>query len=92
MIRTLEWKYIEAQSEEDAFCKFCHVIHGGIRELYDLRKDPDETLNLIDQYPDIVKHLKKQLHDHICALELKASKMNLSGRIKRLKAILRSKK
>jgi len=33
------------------------------KELYDVRKDPGETINLIDQYPDVAANLEKQMTD-----------------------------
>ena len=36
---------------------------GRIRELYNLKKDIGEKLNLIDQYPEIAKELQKKMDD-----------------------------
>ncbi len=46
-IRTLNWKYIEAPTKRSAFCRYCGCIHGGVRELYNLKEDPWESYNLI---------------------------------------------
>ena len=46
------WKYIEFnETKEDQ----------RISELYDLKKDPSETLNIINKYPFIVESLKQEL-------------------------------
>ena len=52
-IRTDDWKYIERFRQEP-------------NELYDLRKDPEELTNLIDQASHIAvqAELKQQLHSH----------------------------
>jgi len=60
-IRTNKYKYIQASSEEDALCLECDRIHGGVEELYDLAKDPAETNNIIDEYPDVAKKLSQGL-------------------------------
>jgi tetratricopeptide (TPR) repeat protein len=44
-VRTNEWKLIESPKPE----------------LYDLRSDPKETVNVIQKHPDVVKQLRKQL-------------------------------
>lgn len=46
-IRTGEFKYIQANAEKDAICRECGYIHGGIREFYDLEKDPYEMYNIL---------------------------------------------
>ena len=45
------WKFITGQKEED--------------ELYNLKKDPYEQENLIDDHPDLVKEMKKIIKKHI---------------------------
>jgi hypothetical protein len=34
------------------------------RELYDLRDDPGEIMNLVETRPDIAKRLEEKLFDH----------------------------
>ena len=50
-VRMKDWKFITGQKEED--------------ELYYLKKDPYEQENLIDDYPDLVKEMKKIVEKHI---------------------------
>ena len=45
------WKYIEYVGFED--------------ELFDLENDPEETVNVADQYPDTVATLKASLRQHV---------------------------
>jgi arylsulfatase A-like enzyme len=68
-IRTREFKYIE-HTEDDVLerergdsyrCGYCDTIHGGKRELYDLRSDPAESENVLEEYPDRVADLEAQL-------------------------------
>jgi len=40
-------KYICAESKEDATCEWCGVVHGGVKELYNLKQDPQEVDNLL---------------------------------------------
>ncbi len=70
-IRTLNYKYIEAKSEEDAFCKYCNKIHGGVIELYDLKKDPGETENIADDNGEIIAKMKEEIDSF-----LKSQKQN----------------
>ena len=50
-VRTKEWKYIVGQKEEE--------------ELYYLKKDPHEQVNLIYEYPKLVDEFKKIVDLHI---------------------------
>jgi arylsulfatase A-like enzyme len=54
-LRSDTWKYIVAQSDEDAICRYCGYIHGGVEELYNLVLDPHETINCITTHPEIAK-------------------------------------
>ncbi len=81
-IRTKRYKYIHADSEQDALCKYCGIIHGDVEELYDLESDPNENNNIIKQKLE----LKRTFHD---LLNIKLSqileKSNISKVIKNLK-------
>jgi arylsulfatase A-like enzyme len=60
-IRTRDFKYICAESAKDAICRECGCVHGGLEELYDLRKDPGEDNNIVDENPDVRAKLRKEL-------------------------------
>lgn len=61
-IRTKRVKYIFSESEIDAICKYCGIIHGdSIEELYDLEKDPAENKNIVKEKTEIAKLLRKLL-------------------------------
>ena len=49
-VRMKEWKYIEGQK--------------GKGELYNLRKDPTEQENLVNDYPDLVKEFRNIIRNH----------------------------
>jgi len=49
-VRSGHWKYFEAPEEER-------------RELYDLRRDPGEQQNLVEQHPDVAERLSKLVAD-----------------------------
>ena len=59
--RTTRYKYIRALSKEGAMCRCCQCIHGGLEELYDLSKDPEETRNLVKEEPETARELRKKL-------------------------------
>lgn len=70
-IRTGRYKYIEALSKNDAVCKECGVIHGGVEELYDLKNDPQELESIVEKKPEMAKELKTQLSEWVEGLEQK---------------------
>jgi len=53
-VRTERWKLI-----------YTSGLNGDAYELYDLRKDPKEINNIVDEHPDMVKELKKDLFQWI---------------------------
>lgn len=55
--RTTEWKLIEALEPDFHF--------KPPVELYDLIRDPEETVNLADERPDVVQALRAQITSHI---------------------------
>jgi len=60
-IRTEKYKYIHAPSKQGAICRYCDCVHGGMKELYDLTIDPEETRNLIEEKPEVAEKLRKDL-------------------------------
>ena len=50
-VRTMEWKFITGQREKD--------------ELYNLKKDPYEQKNVVDEHPDLAKEMRKIAEIHI---------------------------
>lgn len=61
-IRTKRYKYIYALSPEEAMCKYCKDVHGGLEELYDLNKDPQEKQNIIQKNTGVAGQLSQRLH------------------------------
>lgn len=55
-IRTEEWKLIANYVE-------------GRKELYDLRRDPEEARNLIGERPEVAKRLEEALREHLLKIE-----------------------
>jgi len=50
-VRTKRWKFIRGQNEVD--------------ELYDLKEDPYEQENVVTNYPDLAKEMKKIVESHV---------------------------
>jgi arylsulfatase A-like enzyme len=69
-LRTRRHKYICA-TDGIGYCSYCHKIHGGSEELYDLEKDPSEQINIVEQNPRIRRDLRKRLEDFVRRLALK---------------------
>ena len=61
-LRTSQYKYIELLSGSPV-CRGCNVIHGGERELYDLKQDPEETNNIVDQKPEVADRLQQRVKE-----------------------------
>ncbi|RLE45707.1 MAG: hypothetical protein DRJ31_10930 [Candidatus Methanomethylicota archaeon] len=75
------YKLIMAPKREDALCRYCSIVHGDIKELYDLRRDPEEQNNIIYEEYDIAKELEKELS----LFHKQLIRSRLSRKIKRLK-------
>jgi len=84
-IRTKNYKYITTLSDERKKCKFCQVIHGENEELYDLKKDPLEVNNLINEEQDIANKLKSLLEDEVLRLKQKNEELKIKNSIKNIK-------
>jgi len=85
LVATPEYKYISAPSAEDAVCKYCHMIHGGVEELYDLAADPTEMVNVVNKHPAEAEKLKNALAQRIKNFEKKRERLKLKGKIQVLK-------
>ena len=68
-VRLKNWKFITGQKKEN--------------ELYNLKKDPYEQENVIDEHPDLVKELRKIIQKHI-KQELEIKKIRGVTRVIRL--------
>lgn len=85
-IRTNKYKYIKSISKQEAVCKYCGVIHGGLEELYNLENDPDENKNIVNTNPEITKELSEKLYSFILHLEeRKQEQRTIREKITRLK-------
>lgn len=60
-IRTRKYKYIYAPSLNEALCRYCNRIHGGLEELYDLDSDPEEERNIAEEERHTVHILRRKL-------------------------------
>jgi len=58
IIRTNKYSYMESLSRKDATCKICNNVHQGIIELYDLKKDPEENINIAKKNKKVLKEMK----------------------------------
>jgi len=68
-VRTTRYKYIKALSKEAAMCGCCQRIHGGLEELYDLSKDPQETQNILKEEPKVTNALRNKLNRWVKSFE-----------------------
>ncbi len=86
-IRTKKYKYIYSDSEKNALCEYCGKIHGGIEELYDLEKDPNEIQNLVSEKPEIVKLFKDLLRIKFSQITERTKISNIIKDLKKTKKI-----
>ena len=78
ILRTDKYKYAEAKSKKDAKCIKCNKIHGGVIELYDLEKDPDEKTNLASKNKELRMKMKMKLDKEIINLKTINEKRRLN--------------
>lgn len=87
-VRTQKYEYIKALSEEEAICRLCNRIHGGVEELYDLESDPEQNHNLVKDRPETAKAMQNLLSEWIAYLEQKKARRDtakVKDRISKLK-------
>ncbi|MBS3815624.1 MAG: sulfatase [Hadesarchaea archaeon] len=58
-IRTKGYKYIFAKNQAVAKCGYCDCLHGSVKELYDLKEDPKETKNILDDNEEKANELER---------------------------------
>ncbi len=60
-IRTKKYKYAESPDKEHLICKLCNTTHGEIIDLFDLKKDPDEKINLAQKDNQLLTEMKSKM-------------------------------
>lgn len=70
-------KYIYAPDPKEARCRYCGVVHGGLRELYDLGEDPGETRNLAQAREKLADQMEAKLKSFARRLLGKRVKLSL---------------
>ena len=76
-IRTKRWKYVYAPDPQKAVCRLCGIVHGGIKELYDLKNDPGENRNIVDEQREIANVLYETLDKWYTKMEIRGNKLAL---------------
>ena len=74
-IRTSDYKYIYSPTANESIVDFDTIGCRYPVELYDLKKDPGEKKNIVDEQPVIAEELRKQLLERIEELENKRDKL-----------------
>lgn len=83
-LRDHDFKYIFAPDNK-GWCKYCEKVHKGVEELYDLRKDPGETINLVARHPEKAAQMRSRLEGIIGGLNHKQQKEFIKGKVAGLK-------
>ena len=68
-IRTDRHRYITA-TDGEGYCRYCHTVHQGPEELYDVAEDPGEEHNLAGERPELAEKLRRRLQDFVEQVEL----------------------
>lgn len=68
------FKYIYAPDGE-GYCRYCHKIHQGPEELYDLQHDPHETHNIVGNNQTLAQELREELESFLNSLLSKRSQI-----------------
>ena len=84
-IRTENFKYIYALSNREVVCRYCGFIHGGVKELYCLKEDPQELLNVVEKYPRVAQELEETLEKWVHLLISKVRKQTVGEKIRKIK-------
>lgn len=63
-VRTDRYKYIYTLSGGH-MCQLCGRPHGREEELFDIRGDPGETVNIVDERPEIRDYLREKIENVI---------------------------
>jgi len=71
-IRNERYKLIVAKNEKEGKCLRCGVIHGGLKEFYDLKKDRDEIENIYREGDKRVRDFEKRLDEILKRLNEKS--------------------
>ncbi len=75
-VRTRRWKFIRAASDS-----LEHNWHADpVRELYDVRKDPDEQTNLANVEPLVAAELERRLDEWLAAIACFGATTGCGGR------------
>ncbi len=82
--REQQYKYIFAPDGK-GWCSYCEKVHKGVEELYDLKADPGETINLLAKHPETARRMRGELNNTIRSLNGKRDKEFILGKIGRLK-------
>ena len=83
-IRENDFKYIFAPDNK-GWCKYCEKVHKGVEELYHLREDPGETINLVARHPEKAVRMRSKLERILNALNHKRQIEFVKGKAAGLK-------
>jgi arylsulfatase A-like enzyme len=68
-IRTENYHYAESPEKKYSVCALCNTTHGGIINLFDLEKDPEENINLARENKKLLIEMKLKLENKIKELK-----------------------
>jgi len=84
-IRTENFKYIYALTNREVVCKYCGFIHEGVKELYCLKEDPQEFLNVVEKYPTVARELEEILEKWVHLLVSKVRRQTIGEKIQEIR-------
>jgi arylsulfatase A-like enzyme len=84
-VRTLTHRYSESLNKQYSICELCNTGHGPKIALYDLEKNPEETINILEDNKELAKEMKQRLNKKIKDLRTINEKRRIQKLINNLK-------
>ena len=72
-------KFVYSPTLYDAMDKFGGIWFRDVKELYDLNKDQDDVVNIVNEYPDIAREMEKKISDIVTKLIRIRTKLMISS-------------
>ena len=96
-IRTERWKYIcsvegetvsgfetkEILKMSNEVCRLCGFVHAQREELYDLKKDPNETSNIIEKRSEVAQKMRDTLRMWEVYMKTKVEKEKIKRKVRK---------
>ncbi|MDO8528986.1 MAG: sulfatase [Nanoarchaeota archaeon] len=83
-IRTEKYKYVESSEKEFSVCTMCGTCHGDIIDLFNLKKDKEETISLAKKDKELLIKMKIELERKIKDMKTMNEKRKIKSFISKI--------